>query len=142
MSVKHLFSETFYFFIHLGMITMRFFFTALLMFVSCWGYAEIPSSMKVSSSRSSFVVKLPANPTTGYQWSVTSYDKTLLQLIRSDYRASETKLIGAGGVMAFTFKLRSGKTYPAMTKMGFTYARPWDKTSGNLNQISIMFVRP
>ncbi|KTD11340.1 protease inhibitor I42 family protein [Legionella jamestowniensis] len=96
-------------------------------------------SLNVNPSQNQFVVTLPANPTTGYQWTVEKYDKSFLKLLSSNYTASKTKLIGAGGQMQFTFQLIKGKTYPQSTSMQFKYARPWEPETGTMKQVTVNF---
>lgn len=98
-----------------------------------------PLAIKVSNQQSSFVVNLEANPTTGYQWEVVSYDKALLTLKSSVYQRPDTKLIGAGGQMLFTFTVNKGKTHPKSTKLVFKYARPWEKDTGTLQKVVVNF---
>ena len=94
-------------------------------------------SMNVNKDQSSFTVTLPANPTTGYQWSVVSFDKNLLTLKESKYQAPQTRLIGAGGKMLFTFDLNQGKAYPDKTNMVFNYARSWEPDSGSRQNVIV-----
>ena len=97
-------------------------------------------TMTVDSSTPQFVVTLPSNPTTGYQWTVTTYYKKTLQLTRSTYLPPQTKLMGAGGQMTFTFAPIKGKAYPSSTKMTFTYARPWEHNkTGMVKQVTVNF---
>ena len=49
-------------------------------------------SMNVNSPETSFVVKLAANPTTGYQWKVVHFDKNLLTLSSSEYQRPQTQV--------------------------------------------------
>src|SRR5690348_9410371 len=78
-------------------------------------------NMKASTTKPSFVVTLAANPTTGYQWAVVSYDKNLFSLSSSKYIKPQTNLIGSGGQMVYTFILNKGKTYPKKTNLLFKY---------------------
>ncbi len=96
-------------------------------------------SINVNKDQANFVVTLPANPTTGYQWSVVSFDKDLLTLQGSKYQSPQTKLIGAGGQMVFTFALNKGKTYPDKTNMQFNYARSWEPNSGSKQNVIVNF---
>ncbi len=68
-----------------------------------------------------FTIGIPANPTTGYQWTA-SHDTSLLSLVGSEYKASKQAkgLVGAGGVQYFKFKaLKAG-----MARISFSYQRP------------------
>lgn len=98
-------------------------------------------TINVDKKNPRFVVALPSNPTTGFQWTVTTYDRTIFQLKSSRFIAPQTKLIGAGGQMTFTFGLIKGKSYPDTTKMTFTYARSWESNSGTLKHVTINFTK-
>ena len=71
-----------------------------------------------------FKITLPANATTGYQWVLDQPpDEKLVRVLKSNYKRSDSKLMGAGGKMTWTFKaLAAGKT-----EMKLKYARPWEK---------------
>jgi inhibitor of cysteine peptidase len=73
-----------------------------------------------------FVVQLPANPTTGFSWSVTVAPSDLLvqekppQYLPSDHAR---KLVGSGGFQKWHFRfVKSGHA-----KLSFAYGRPWEK---------------
>ncbi len=103
-------------------------------------YAAEPILINVNKNQSSFIVNLAANPTTGYQWSVIHFDNDLLTLHSSVYQRPNTKLIGAGGRMLFTFTLNKGKTYPQTTELTFKYARPWEKKdTGTIQKVTVNF---
>ena len=102
--------------------------------------ADDVTIITVDSSRPDFVVGLPANPSTGYQWTITSYDKKIVKLTASQFIPPRTRLIGAGGKMTFTFVRIKGQPVPKATQMTFTYARSWDKKSGVLKRVRINFV--
>lgn len=119
---------------------MRSIVAGLLLFCSIWGSAAGTLTINVDPCSQQFMVTLPSNPTTGYQWTVTTYDKSILRMTNSHYSAPQTKLIGAGGNMIFTFALIKGKSYPKLTQMSFTYARPWDVKSGTLKQVTVNFI--
>ncbi len=113
--------------------------SGLLLLCSLMVSAGNTLTLNVDPNCPQFVVTLPSNPTTGYQWVATTYDKTLFQLKSSRYAAPQTTLVGAGGQMTFTFGLIKGQSYPASTQMSFTYARPWDPSSGTIKPVSIRF---
>jgi inhibitor of cysteine peptidase len=96
-------------------------------------------SVNVEKKQSSFVVRLAANPTTGFQWSVVSYDKELFTLSASSYQKPSTKLIGAGGHSLFTFTLKKGYAYPKSTALVFKYARPWENKGGSIQNVTVNF---
>ncbi|KTD59263.1 protease inhibitor I42 family protein [Legionella shakespearei] len=111
---------------------------ALLFGYSLMAHAD-DVSIDVNSNNKNFTVSLNANPTTGYQWKVVSFDKGLLTLSGSQYQKPNNKLIGAGGKMLFTFTLNKGKTYPAKTDMVFKYARPWEDKGGTVQKVTVNF---
>lgn len=95
--------------------------------------------MEVSTNQKTFTVSLPANASTGFQWSVVHFDKELLSLSSSQYIAPYTKLIGAGGKMQYIFTVKKGKKYPAQSTILFKYARSWEPHSGVLKKVTIRF---
>ncbi len=97
------------------------------------------SVLKFSKKESNFIVSLPANPTTGFQWTLKQYDKKLFHLLKEDYVASKPKLIGSGGVTRYVFELYEGKHYPKSTMMTFQYARSWDKRSASIKPMKLYF---
>lgn len=106
---------------------------------SIWGNAADTLTITVDPNSPQFVVTLPANPTTGYRWSVTKYDTVNLQMVSSRFIAPQTKRVGAGGNMTFIFAPAKGKAYPQSTQMVFTYARPWESTSGTVKNVVVKF---
>ena len=119
---------------------MNVFWSCFLFCISFIAYANDDSSMNVNLNASSFVVTLPANPTTGYQWSVVSFDKNLLTLNKSFFEQPKTNLVGAGGQMHFTFTLLRGKKYPEHSDIVFKYARSWEPGSATIKHVTIHFV--
>jgi len=83
--------------------------------------SETPFTMKVGDE---FVLTLESNPTTGYQWQVADkLDGKIVRLISSEYKAPDTKLVGAGGNEVWTFRAEGrGKT-----AINLIYVRPWEK---------------
>lgn len=96
-------------------------------------------TVNVAAKEEQFKVTLQANPTTGYQWTVQTYDQTLFKLVSSQYVSPETKLIGAGGQMVFTFAVKQGAALPESSAMTFRYARPWEPKDGTSKQVIIQF---
>ena len=111
----------------------------LFSFVVAAANAANPIVMTVPVNQKQFSINLDSNPTTGYQWTLIKFDKTLLALTASQYIPATSKLMGAGGQMQFAFKLGKGKTYPLMTTMIFKYQRPWESEAGTLQTVNIKF---
>jgi inhibitor of cysteine peptidase len=114
----------------------------LLLLISCVSAANEVLTLNVPTAQTQFVVTLPANPTTGFQWQVLDFDKELLTLSASTYQKNTSKLIGSGGQMLFTFTLNKGKVYPQQTKMTFSYSRQWESHSGTEQHVEVNFIVP
>lgn len=90
-------------------------------------YTEDKLSVMVSKDQPQFVIRLKANPTTGYNWFLGEYDAKLITPLKHKYEAPNTKLIGAPGYDVWTFAVKpTAFTVPQMTKIHFTYVRPWE----------------
>lgn len=50
------------------------------------------------------MLRLNENPTTGYRWSIASFDSQVLQLIDDRFDLPNTTGIGGGGQRIFTFR--------------------------------------
>ena len=93
-----------------------------LSWVTVAGAAEQkPITLKAGQE---FKLTLRYNASTGYQWVIAkSPDDKLVKLLGSEYKRLDSKLVGAGGDMVWTFQaLAEGKT-----EIGFNYVRPWEK---------------
>lgn len=99
------------------------------------------TSIQVSSEQKQFTINLPANPTTGYQWTIKSYDKAYLNFVSSRYVSERSKLIGRGGNMIFIFDVNRMNNLPEKTTILFEYAQPWEPKSKKLTQITVHFVK-
>lgn len=102
-------------------------------------FAKNNDTVTVFINQPQFIITLPQNPTTGFQWTLVSYDNSLISLVGSDYKAPKTKLIGAGGNILFTFKTIKNKFYPKSTKLIFQYARSWEPATAVSKEIVIQF---
>lgn len=112
----------------------------LLCLCSWLAYAADNVLVHVKRSDSSFVIHLPANATTGYQWNVVRFNKALLDLKSHQYTAPQSKVMGAGGEASFTFLLQHAKSLPKSTELVFRYARPWEAaSSGKLTKVTVVF---
>ena len=75
-----------------------------------------------------FEVVLKANPTTGYQWLLVPDHSDMAQIVPVDYsyEAPNSKLMGAPGKAVFKFRVKNPDV-PLELKLGFVYARAWQK---------------
>ncbi|MFZ4076692.1 MAG: protease inhibitor I42 family protein [Legionellaceae bacterium] len=111
----------------------------ILMLGSLMLYAKDPMVLSVPASTATFEVRLPANPTTGFQWHVKQYDKAHFDLLKRQYKSPTNGLIGAGGEMFFLFKVKAGVAAPRSTRMIFCYSRSFEPNSGKLQYVQVTF---
>ena len=71
-----------------------------------------------------FKITLQYNASTGYQWQFAKPpDEKFLKLLGTEYKKSNSNLVGAGGDEVWTFKaVAEGRTAIALG-----YVRPWQK---------------
>lgn len=112
----------------------------VLFLFSLSAYADDELIINVNTKQTQFVLSLAANPTTGYQWSVVSFDKNLLTLKSSKYLKSPSNLIGSGGQMQYIFSVNKGKKIPPSTNLQFKYARAWEPNAGTLKNVRVNFL--
>jgi len=67
-------------------------------------------------------ITLPANPSTGYGWVVTSINPTLLTQIGEPEFSAESDLVGAGGTITLRFEGVSA----GQSDLQLDYLRPWE----------------
>jgi inhibitor of cysteine peptidase len=113
----------------------------LLCLISPLCYAGNVKLIYVHRADASFEVTLPTNPTTGYQWQITHFDENILALTSKEYTSMKKKarLVGAGGLTRFIFRLKKGKVYPADTMLQFKYLRIWDPKRANMTTVKVVF---
>jgi predicted secreted protein len=68
----------------------------------CEEFGEGDTSIDVAAGEQ-FAIELESNQTTGYQWTATSSDETVVREESSQYIGPTTKAIGAGGTQRFVF---------------------------------------
>jgi inhibitor of cysteine peptidase len=127
--------------LHFKEILMKGLFASLLLSFSISAHAEDLLSLDVHVNDPTFVISLPANPTTGFQWSVEQYDKNILTLSSNVYEKPKTNLVGAGGQAHFTFSLKKGKQFPEHTQLQFKYARSWEPKTGTVKKVQVNFLK-
>ena len=69
------------------------------------------------------VLKLPSNPTTGYDWEIVSIDPSMIKQSGEMTYKSDSKLAGSAGVDTWTFEGGSSGT----TRLILVYHRSWEK---------------
>lgn len=118
---------------------MKTFASILLLALSNLSIASQIMTLNVNKNQKIVAVTLPANPTTGYQWTIKTMDHSLLKLESSQYLSSKSGLMGAGGQMIFNFSLIAGKSIPEKTTLVFSYAQPWEPQKGTEQLVELQF---
>lgn len=106
----------------------------LLIFAVCIGWARIDKSTpeyngKVSpiyltvKKNASFVISLPAVPSTGYAWTLdVSNHKQIVEKTDKSFVPNSPGLVGESGYENWEFFAKQQGTEPLI----FTYSRPWE----------------
>jgi len=95
-------------------------------------YTDAKPTAMITSAQPTFIIKLKANPTTGYSWFLRGYDSNLLTPVKHVFEAPKNtkKLVGAPGYELWTFHVKpAGFTVPRQTMIRFVYARPWESNN-------------
>ena len=80
-----------------------------------------------------FLVALPANPTTGYSWTVRVSDKNIVSAEGSAYKSPTGKAMGAGGEQVFGFEA----VHAGSATITLEYRRPWEKGTKAAQTVTI-----
>lgn len=104
--------------------------TTLTTFAATQKIETVTSNKKpiVVSQNQTFDIQLKSNPTTGFSWKLTAYQKPLLKFIAQKYVAPTSEILGAPGYELFTFQAKKGNY--RVNQVGhivLSYARPWTK---------------
>lgn len=93
----------------------------------------------VKASDPNFVITLSSNPTTGYSWSLKSYDNDLIKPISRKYYPPQTKLLGAGGYEKWFFAVKpAGFIVPQITNVTLIYSRPWELQGAQASNFKVV----
>lgn len=91
----------------------------------------------VKPSTPTVTIRLPANPSTGYQWVLINYDRSLMAPPTSRF-VSGRDLPGAPGYAVWQFKFhKTAFTASQKTVVILEYKRPWEKLAGKKQIITI-----
>lgn len=109
---------------------LRIFVIGLIVFVGAAraddNFTDPAKPVYLDSSTPNLVIKLKANPTTGYSWYLQSIDAPWLIPVSHRYVPPVSQLAGASGYDLWTFKVDPNyKTVPFYTEIELTYTRPW-----------------
>ncbi len=115
-------------------LIIRSFICIAMLLVGCSAYADMPVNVydqgqtviTLSKNQPTFIIKLKSNPTTGYSWKLTDYNKAALTSVTHRYVPPNTKLIGAPGFEVWTFRATPAAFTTARdSEIKFDYIRPW-----------------
>ncbi len=89
-------------------------------------YGENDTNIEVKKG-GTFVIQLPENPTTGYQWAISIADDAIVKTSDDQYKPDETAtdVVGSGGVRVLTFEALEKGT----TSVTLSYERSWEEGS-------------
>ena len=101
--------------------------------------SEANKPISLTSIEPSFELRLPANPTTGYNWYLVRYDHRLVRVIRNHYEPPKSTLLGAGGTSVWTFRaVPEAFKVPYLTEVKLAYMRPFDLQSKEEKTVTIL----
>ena len=80
-----------------------------------------------------FELTLSGNPTSGYQWEVSSYNAAYIQPAAEPGFQQSSDLVGAGGYFQFRFQA----VKPGRTTLKLVYRRPFEKQSKPLRTFTL-----
>lgn len=93
----------------------------------------------VKSSNPSFTIILSSNPTTGYSWSLKTYDNDLIKPISRKYYSLQIKMLGAGGYEKWVFTVKpAGFAVPQTTNITLIYSRPWELQGAQASNFKVV----
>ena len=113
-----------------------------LLFVCVLPADAFPSSEKMlfdAMACARFEVTLPANPTTGFQWTLQKYDEERFSIEKDMYIVSDSTRMGAPGQHVFYFKQKEHADCPESTTLYFRHARSWEPDSGASTEVTVHF---
>lgn len=89
-------------------------------------YGKDDTNIEVEAGES-FVIQLEENPSTGYQWTVTINDESVVKPSSDEYvpETTDEDIVGAGGIHSYTFEaLKAG-----VAQISFVYERSFEENS-------------
>ncbi len=86
------------------------------------------------NTQTEIIVSLEANPTTGYTWSISNLDTSLIKLIKESTLEADSQKLGAPGKQVFHFLSIS----PGVTELNLIYHREWEKQIAPLDTFQVV----
>lgn len=117
------------------------FYGVCFLIVEFWSVMSFaaPKHISLVASCSRFEVKLPANPSTGFRWTLESYDTEHFIYLETDDVPAATTRMGAPGTRIFYFKQKDKTTCPESTALRFVYSRAWEVDSSSSTEVTVKF---
>jgi inhibitor of cysteine peptidase len=99
------------------------------------GEAENGKSVEINAG-DTLKISLAGNPTTGYNWYVSSVDKQVLTQVGDPTFVASSNAMGAGGIITLTFQA----SMAGQTSLQLQYMRAWETGVNPLYTYSLMVV--
>ena len=80
-----------------------------------------------------FIIELQSNPSTGYRWHLLYFNKSILNLISSEFAPEPTNKIGTAGTQRFNFEA----TKEGTTSIKLIYKRSWERETVKSNEFFV-----
>jgi len=105
-------------------------------------YNSPKKAILVKKDNPQFTITLESNPTTGFSWFLSKYNRNLLEVVSQKHVAPSSRLIGAPGHEVWTFRVKDvGFKVPQVLKIRMIYARPWEKKTGNSTTFRVFTIQ-
>lgn len=93
--------------------------------------------LEVTPKQQNFSISLPATPSTGFQWTIIEYDKSIFEPVSAKYNSSKDRVPGARGEMIFVFNILKKDSYPKSSILKFKYSRSWEPATATYKEIMV-----
>jgi len=104
-------------------------------------YTDTSKTIMLSQDKPNFILKLPANPTTGYSWFTKNYDDKILTLEKQVFVAPNSGMTGQGGYTYWYFTAKDHAFQAAyVSEIQLIYARPWELTNRKADNRAAVFI--
>ena len=99
-------------------------FLIILMLMPSFAFAESITILQPMMMGERLIVRLPSNPTTGFDWELVRMHDFLEQIGEREFvqGATASGMVGVGGVTIWRFQIVSSGT----GMLGFAYRRSWE----------------
>lgn len=126
------------------MIPIKFWCLALCLGLSTAMASPLPPII-VHPGQKEVTIRLGQNPSTGFSWYLSHYDRHMLDYKKYQFIPANHKLIGTPGSASFTFSLKPVFSHipQQITWVSFLQLRPWESTNQEQKQdVAILINQP